>query len=94
MDILQMPFFLILSMFQEYKVLAGESQRPPKIGKANDEATFLTTEVLIWHLNTLRAIIWLLRAAPNLAIDRLSTHPAANSFRLFTRIIDDVHMFN
>jgi hypothetical protein len=53
-------FFLVLSMFQEYKVLADQSQRPLEIGNANVEVTLLTTEDLIWHLNTLLAIIWLL----------------------------------
>jgi hypothetical protein len=56
-DMLQMSFFLVLSMFQEYKVLADQSQRPLEIGNANDEVTLLTTETLIRHLNTPLAII-------------------------------------
>jgi hypothetical protein len=57
---LQMSFFLGLSMLQEYKVLADQSQCPPEISNANDEVMLLTTEALIRHLNTLLAIIWLL----------------------------------
>jgi hypothetical protein len=58
MDLLQMSISLVLFMFQEYKVLADQSQQPPEIGNANDEVTLLTTEALIRHLNTLLAIIW------------------------------------
>jgi hypothetical protein len=36
MDTLQMSFFLVLSIFQEYRVLADQSQRPLGIGNAND----------------------------------------------------------
>jgi hypothetical protein len=69
MDMLQMSFFHLLSMFHEYKVLADQSQRPPEIGYTNDEVMLLTTKALIRHLNTLLAIIWLLRDALDLAFD-------------------------
>jgi hypothetical protein len=51
----------------EYKGLADQSGRQPEIGNANDKVTLLTTKILIWHLNTLLAIIWLLPDAPDLA---------------------------
>jgi hypothetical protein len=56
MDMLQISFFLVLPMFQEYKVLAGQHQRPPETGNANNEVTLLTTEALIPCLNTLLGI--------------------------------------
>jgi hypothetical protein len=51
-------------------------------------------EALIRHLNALLAIIWLLRDASDIALDRLSTHPVENFFGLLRRIIHDVNMFN
>jgi hypothetical protein len=94
MDMLQMSFFFVLSMFQECKVLADQSQRPLQVSNANDKVTLLTTETLIRHLNKLLAIIWLLRDAPDLALDRLSTHPVENFFGRLRRIIHDVNTFN
>jgi hypothetical protein len=74
MDMLQMLFFLILSMFQECKVLADQQQRLPEIGNANDKVTLFTTDGLIRYVNTLLAITWSLRYVSNLVLDRLSTH--------------------
>jgi hypothetical protein len=58
MDMLQKLFFLVLSMFQKYKFLADQHQRPLEISNANDEVMFLTTEALIRYLNIFLAIIW------------------------------------
>jgi hypothetical protein len=93
MDMLQMSFFLVLSMFHEYKVLADQHQRPPEIGNANDEVTLLTTEALIRYLNILLAVIWLLRDVSELVLDRLSIHPVENFFSLLRRTIQDVNTF-
>jgi DUF4097 and DUF4098 domain-containing protein YvlB len=40
------------------------------------------------------AIIWLLRDASNITLNRLSTHPVENFFGLLMRIIHDVSTFN
>jgi hypothetical protein len=93
-DMLQMSFFLASSMFHEYRVFADQSQCPLEIGNANDDMTLLITEALIRHLNTLLAIIWLLRDTPDLALDRVSTHFVENFFDLFRRIIHDDNPFN
>jgi hypothetical protein len=55
------------------KILADQNQRPPEICNANDRVTLLTKEALIWHLNVLLVIIWLVRGASDLALDCLST---------------------
>jgi hypothetical protein len=60
MDRLQMSFFLFLRMFQEHKILADQGRQPSEVGSVNDWATLLKKEALIWYLNTLLAIIWLL----------------------------------
>jgi hypothetical protein len=55
-------FFLVLSIFQEYMILARQRQRPPDVANANtnDAAAFFTTEPLIRYLNTPLEITWLL----------------------------------
>jgi hypothetical protein len=60
----------------------------------NGRATLLMKEVLIPLLNTLLAIIWLLRDASDIALDCLSTPPAENFFGLLRRIIHDANMFS
>jgi hypothetical protein len=54
----------------------------------------LTTEPLIQHLSALLVIIWLVRDAPNLVLNRLSTHPVENFFGLLRRITQDVNPFS
>jgi hypothetical protein len=94
MNMLQMFFVRFLCMFQEYKILANQGRRPPEVGNINARVTLLTKEDLIRHLNTLLAIIWLLREASDIALDRLSTHPVENFFGLLRRMIHDVNTFN
>jgi hypothetical protein len=81
-------------MFQEYKIRADPDRQPPEVGSLNDRVTLLTKEALTRHLNTLLAIIWLLRDASDIALDRLSTHPLENFFGLVRRTIHDVNTFN
>jgi hypothetical protein len=73
MDMLRMWFPLMMSGSQEYKIPADKNQRPREMGNANDRAKLLAKEALIRHLNTLLAIIWLLRGTSGLPLDRLST---------------------
>jgi hypothetical protein len=89
MDMLQMSFLLIVSMFREYKVLTDQNQQPREIGNANNRVTLLTKEALTWRLSTLLAIIWLLRDVSDLALDWLSTHPVEDLSGLFRRIVHD-----
>jgi hypothetical protein len=37
MDMLQLLLFLILSMFQECKILADQNKRPSEVGNTNDQ---------------------------------------------------------
>jgi hypothetical protein len=46
-DMLEMSFFLLLSMFQEQTILADQNHQPPDIGSANDRVTLLRKEALI-----------------------------------------------
>jgi hypothetical protein len=94
MDTLQMSFFLFLCMFQEYKILAEQGRQPPEVSSVNDRVIVLTKGALVRYLNTLLAIIWLLRDASDIALDRLSTHPVENFFGLLRRMIHDVNIFN
>jgi hypothetical protein len=94
MNMLQMSFFFVLSMFQEYQALINQCQRPPEIGSANDEVRLLRTDALIRYSNTRLAISWLLRDVSNLAFDRLSTDPVENFFHLLRNVIHDVNTLN
>jgi hypothetical protein len=75
MDMLQISFFLFLCMFQECKILADPGRQAPEAGSVNGRATLLMEEALIRHLNTLLAIIWLLRDASDITLGCLSTRP-------------------
>jgi hypothetical protein len=81
-------------MFQEYNILVDQGRQPPEVGSVNDRVTLLTKEALIRHLNTLLAIICLLRDASDIALDRFSVHPVEHFFGLLRRITHDVNTFN
>jgi hypothetical protein len=74
MDRLQIPCFLVLSMFQSYKLMVGQRQRQPEIGNRNEEVTILTTKALIRDSSPLLAVIWLLRDISK-SCPRSSVHP-------------------
>jgi hypothetical protein len=94
MNMLQMFFFLFSCMFQEHKILADQGRQPSEVGSVNGSVDLLTKEGLIRHLNTLLAIVWLLRDASDIALDGLSTHPVENFFGLLRKTVHDVNTFN
>jgi hypothetical protein len=94
MNMPQISFFLLLSRFQERKILTDQNQQRREIGNTNDRPSILTKNALILYPNTLLAVISLLRDASDLALDRRLTYPIENLSGLLRMIIHAVNLFN